>query len=176
MRKLAILLTVLLVSCGLFQSKTKTEIMANEPAKLEVGQQWRYKYVTSESSRVVKDSEILAVVEAMDEYEVTLRLTGYVKLTVGEVPINSVQKIPREVLKLEYLEELRKLTGVILPNVVIQWLGWTTEGCDLLEANNISGAQNVKVTAKLCAQSLTIPNIWAQVEDLGIKIAYANVL
>ena len=116
------------------------------------------------------------MVEAMDEYEVTLRLTGYVKLTVGEVPINSVQKIPREVLKLEYLEELRKLTGVILPNVVIQWLGWTAEGCDLLEANNISGAQNVKVTAKLCAQSLTIPNIWAEVEDLGIKIAYANVL
>lgn len=176
MRKAAILLTILLTSCGLFQSKTKTEIMSDEPAKLEVGQQWRYKYVTSESSRVVKDSEILAVVEAMDEYEVTLRLTGYVKLTVGEVPINSVQKIPREVLKVEYLEELRKLTGVILPNMVVQWKGWTGEGCDLLEANNISGAENVKVTAKLCAQSLTVPNVWAEVEDLGIKVAYANVL
>lgn len=176
MRKLAILLAILLVSCGLFQAKTKTEILSNAPASLEVGQTWRYRYISGESSRAVKDSEIVAVIEAINDSEVTLGVSGYIKLTMGEFPIASTQKIPRYVLTLDYLQELRQLTGVILPNVVVQWQGWTPEGCDKLQANNIAGAAGVTVTAKLCAQSLTVPTISAEVEDLGIKVAYANVL
>ena len=176
MRKLAILLAILLVSCGLFQAKTKTEILATAPAKLEVGQSWRYRYISSESSRAVKDSELIVSIEAIDEENVTVLIAGYVKLTVGDYPIASTQKIPRHVLTLDYLQELRNLTGAILPNVVIQWQGWTPEGCDSLKASSIAGADGVTITAKVCAQSMTMPNISAEVEDLGIKIAYANVL
>lgn len=176
MNKLLIFLALALVSCGLFQAKTKTEVLASAPAKLEVGQKWRYKYISSESSQVVKDSEIIATVEAMDDVELTLRLEGYVVLTVGEIPISSVQRIPREVLTLEYLDELRKITGVILPGAVVQWLGWTAEGCDRLLITSISDAPNIDVTAKVCAQALTVPHLLAEVNDLGIKIAYANVL
>ena len=176
MRKLSILLAILLVSCGLFQAKTKTEIMANEPAKLEVGHTWRYRYISSESSRAVKDSALVVSIEAIDEENVTILIAGYVKLTLGDYPIASTQTIPKHVLTLGYLQELRQLTGAILPTVVVQWQGWTPEGCDSLKLSSIVGAEGVEITAKVCAQSLTVPTISAEVEDLGIKIAYANVI
>lgn len=176
MHKLSILLAILLVSCGLFQAKTKTEIQATAPARLEVGQHWRYRYVSSESSRVVKDSELVVSIEAIDDEAVTVLIAGYVKLTVGDYPIASTQKIPRHVLTLAYLQELRGMTGAILPGAVVQWQGWTPEGCDTLKASSIAGADGVVITAKVCAQSLTVPSIVAEVEDLGIKVAYANVL
>jgi hypothetical protein len=115
-------------------------------------------------------------IEAIDEQNVTLLIAGYVKLTLGDYPIASTQTIPRHVLTLDYLQELRGMTGAILPNAVVQWQGWTPEGCDSLKASSIAGAEGVTITAKVCAQSLTMPSIAAEVEDLGIKIAYVNVL
>lgn len=174
MRKLLILL--LLSGCGFFQSKTKTEILAAPAAKtLEVGDTWRYVYVPERSSRIILNAEVEAQVAAIDETSITVLVNGEAKTTLGNLPIRSTQVIPKDVLSFDTLELLRQHHGLILPNVVLEYVKLTREGCDYIKAYSITGADGLEVLAKVCAQTASIPEFEAQHLDLGLKLFFVNV-
>lgn len=176
MRKLLILLLV--TGCGFFTPKTKTQILANPVAKksIEIGDTWRYVYDSSRSSKAILDAAVTLMVTEIDEYAIFVQVDGYAKTALGTLPIRSRQEIPRSILTLQTLADLRSQIRLILPNVVLEWVGLTAEGCDKIKAYSIKGADSVEVIGKLCAQSATLPELEATVADLGLRITFVSVL
>jgi hypothetical protein len=169
MRKLLILF--LLTGCGFLTPKTKTEFLGQPTAKaLEVGDKWRYVYVPERSSKAILDAEVTLTITEVSEWYIILDIVGEAKTKLGVLPIKSRQEIPKNILHLGTLALLRQGTRFILPGAVLEWLQLTPEGCDLIKAYSIKGADGVEIIGKLCAQTALVPELEANIPDLGLRV------
>jgi hypothetical protein len=171
MRKLLILF--LLTGCGFFTPKTNTQFLGQPAAKpLAVGDKWRYVYVQEKSSRAILTAEVVLTITEITETTIILAIDGEAKTKLGAFPIHSKQEIPRDILHLGTLAQLRQGTRFILPGVVLEWLELTPEGCDRIKAYSIKGADAVEIIGKLCAQTAILPELEANIPDLGLRVTF----